>query len=489
MMTPHKPLVSLPALTRWLLLLGLLSVIGATAFVRKYFGPVSLEQVIYHLAEGGLDHADPRLISRALRYTTGVLVLAGLGGWLLGRWRARWRLALLGLLGAGATASVTATLEAPCRTAGDAVAAHYIDPATQPLSAPARRPDVLMVFVESLEDTHADARYVGRNLVPALAGWRDAEGQALGRLRQVSGASWTMGGLFSALCAVPLKPVGLAGRNGTEFSRSFFSRGQCLTDLLAAQGYEVSFYGGASLKFAGKGKFLASHGVSRAFGREQWASQGLAADANAWGLADGELISAAWADMQRPRRDDRPRLHILLTVDTHPPAGFADRACADTLDDDAMDNDTPAQMRDAFACTDRLVAGLVRRFLAADAGRDKLVWLQGDHLAMENALAPELARAGDDAQRSIFHALAVQRDGRAQRVRTAGREFSHLDVMPTVLAAAGYRWPQAEGRLGMGSALVAGATPQATPTLVERQGLGALNGALACHSPKFAAMW
>ena len=287
MMTPRMPSVSLPALTRWGLLLGLLVVIAASSFVRKYFGPVSLEQVLYHLAEGGLDHSDPRLIGRALRYSAGVLVLAGAGAWLLGRLRPRWRLALLGLLGAGATASVTATLEAPCRSAGDAVATHYVDPATQPLAAPAQRPDLLMVFVESLEDTHADARYVGRNLVPELGAWRIAEGQALGRLRQISGASWTMGGLFSALCGVPLKPVGLAGRNGTEFSRSFFSRGQCLTDLLAAQGYEVSFYGGASLKFAGKGKFLASHGVTRAFGREQWAAQGLAADANAWGLADG----------------------------------------------------------------------------------------------------------------------------------------------------------------------------------------------------------
>lgn len=58
--------------------------------------------------------------------------------------------------------------------------------------------------------------------------------------------------------------------NDDEFAGSFFAGGWCLTDVLAAVGYEIGLYGDASLRFAGKGKFLAAHGVTRRFGRDEW---------------------------------------------------------------------------------------------------------------------------------------------------------------------------------------------------------------------------
>lgn len=58
--------------------------------------------------------------------------------------------------------------------------------------------------------------------------------------------------MFSALCGLPLQPASLMSHNSLEFSRDLLEGGPWLIDLLSAQGWDISCYGGASLKFAGK---------------------------------------------------------------------------------------------------------------------------------------------------------------------------------------------------------------------------------------------
>jgi hypothetical protein len=62
----------------WLAGLGLLvlwMVVGATWFLRTYLGPVTWDQVLFHLQHGGLDYADPRMLWRGFRCLLAVLLL------------------------------------------------------------------------------------------------------------------------------------------------------------------------------------------------------------------------------------------------------------------------------------------------------------------------------------------------------------------------------------------------------------------------------
>ncbi|RZL39974.1 MAG: hypothetical protein EOP35_02260 [Rubrivivax sp.] len=466
------------------------SVVGATWFLRTYLGLVTSDQVLFHLQHGGMDYADPRMLWRAFRCLCAVLLLTVASGWLLLRLRRWHRLPLLALLGTGAVVSVNATVSDPCQPepdGSDFLARHYVDPASLSLQLPAARPDVLLVFVESLDEGYTRTRPPAAPLLPRLTRLQ-SDFQTLGGLHNLSGSSWTVGGIFSALCGLPLQPVGLMSRNSLEYSQGFFEGGRCLTDLLAANGWEISFYGGASLQFAGKGQFLQDHHVARRFGAEQWRQAGLPVPTGGWGLLDSDLADLAWADMQRPRHADEARMSLLLTVDTHGPGGARDAGCStgqpQAADED--DDDVPAElMRGALRCTDRVVARLVQRFVAQRDGRPKVVWLMGDHVNPRPVLNADLLP--EPAGRTVFHALArYDADGRMLPAVDGRRQFTHVDIAATLAEAMGLSWAPQAHRLGLGVSLLA---PSQPATLIERDGIGRVDGRLSCRSPLFQRLW
>lgn len=480
---PHLP----AALRRWLIplfLFLLIFLVSGTAFMRKYLGPVTPDQLLFHLQYGGLDYADPRMISRALRYLAGTLLLTMLATWALRRMSLRLQRGLWLLLLGGAAFSVGATVDDPCDgESADAIAAHYVDPGIQRFEQAESAPDVLIIFIESLDERYAEPTQRQGPALSELADWR-AQGRRFGDMRTLGGSSWTVGGLFSALCGVPLQPVGLMSRHALEYSTRFFDGGACLTDVLAGQGWELSFYGGASLKFAGKGLFMAKHQVARRFGREQWQQRGVNVPAEGWGVLDASLTEQAWADMQRPREGTKPRASLLLTVNTHGPSGTADPGCGQSEDGELSSDE---QMARALACTDHVVARLARRFASQADGRRKLVWIMGDHVGP----TPLLFDGSDEQwrQRSLFHALArFDGQGRPEPlpIATRQRSFSHLDVLPTLAEALGLRWQPQAHRLGLGVSLLAAGQP---PTLLEQQGYERSNAQLACPSPLFHRLW
>ena len=498
-----------------IVLLAVLALIVGTAYVRAYFGPVTPDQVGFHLRHGGLTYADPRLALRALRWGLGWVLLVGMAALalaVLGTWGRR---LLWGVLGTWTMASVAATVTDPCQPgdapAGhDALAAHYVDPASQRFELPsvAQRPDILVVYVESLDQSYASPPTPETSPIPALSRLQ-LEAQTFGALRNLSGASWTVGGIFTSLCGLPLGRVGLMSTHALEYAERVFAGGTCLTDILSSHGWETTFYGGASLRFAGKGQFLADHGVARRFGREQWQALGVDVPESGWGLLDTELAEQAWGDMNRPRRAGEPRLSLVLTVNTHGPSGGHDGPClrpmrgalsgpedleldeAEWLGEaepqDAASPAAAARMRAALRCTDAAVARLVERFMTQADGRPKAAWVMGDHLTPKpwhEARLPPPA-----SPRSVFH-LLLQRDahGRIAAASTPAspRTFTHADVMPTLAAAAGLRWGPRAQRLGVGVSLL---DPQRKPTLAEQIGFERMDGRLSCPSPLFEKLW
>ena len=491
----------------WLVLVLVFGLIAGSAFLRAYFGPVTPDQIAFHLRHGGLEYADPRFAMRALRWGLGVALLVAASALLLACLGRRGRQAVWAVLGTWAAASVAATVTDPCRPepgGADPLERHYADPGMQSFArAPGMAPDMLVVFVESLDQSYARTDDPDLSDIPRLSALQ-RRAQTFGTLHNLSGASWTVGGLFTALCGVPLGRVGLMSTHALEYSRHFFRGGTCLTDLLVAQGWEASFYGGASLRFAGKGQFLADHGVARRFGREQWRAMGVPVPSSGWGLLDSELVEQAWRDMNRPRSGQAPRLSLLLTVNTHGPSGFHDPGCtggeaAGAAEDDldeagdlpGQDTEDPAsaegaaRMRAALRCSDASVARLVERFLAQRDGRPKVVWVMGDHLTPRPM--PEQGLPPQGSPRAVFHAmLRVDAAGRALGASVLHRRFTHADVMPTLAEAAGLRWGPHPHRLGVGVSLL---HPHGAATLAEKMGFETLDGALSCPSPVFERLW
>ena len=103
------------------------------------------------------------------------------------------------------------------------------------------------------------------------------------------GTGGTVWAVSASQCGLPLYLPNLAILN--KGTGKFLSSATCFGDLLKDEGYYLSYYGGASLGFTGKGNFFRTHGFPDVYGKEEL--QPLLEDPdylNFWGLYDDSLF-------------------------------------------------------------------------------------------------------------------------------------------------------------------------------------------------------
>lgn len=385
----------------WLLPIGIFSftlLSGAHLGLSVITGEGLNNAVFYHMATG-LDGADVSQyfahIGAALLAIAGVgLVLWRLRHFLHGNARNRssvWDLAAAVLVLASlcvhpvVTASLAHVLRfsvVPQQPDG------FVDPASD-VPLPENPRNLVIIYLESVERTYMDpVRFP--NLTPRLAA-HEARALSFTGLGQTVGADFTIGGMVATQCGAPLILSG--GANSGKMSQ-FLSGATCLGDLLSTAGYQLSFLGGASTAFAGKRAFYQSHVYSEVTGLDEL-GPGLAdPDYRAeWGLQDDTLFDLARTRFDGLANQDKPFVLTLLTLDTHHPNGHADtnRACADLSYGDGQN-----PMLNAVHCNDMLAGQFIEDILSGPHGRDAVIAVMSDHLAMVNS-ATDLLDAGPAA--------------------------------------------------------------------------------------------
>lgn len=356
------------------LLLALASI--ANWFQRR-FGRVEIDQILFHLQQpsDGLFTADAQLVASGIRnglqapaaYTAAILALwLAMRRWTLTRSTATWLHAAWRHPAGQASAYALvlawtgfATLAWPANRVEerDWIALLHA-PATE-VSAPASTKNLVLIYAESLESTYQAPEFPEELLTPlALPAFADRS-LSFAAFHQHAGTGWTIAGIVSTQCGIPLKPLGVVGENWVgETTASFLPGARCLGDLLRDRGYRNVFLGGASLNFAGKGSFLRTHGYDEAWGREEWQEHNPAAPLNDWGLQDDALFAAALERLRELAAQKQPFNLTLLTVGMHFPHGFLAPSCKARYGD----------MRDTVQCT----ASLIRDFID-EAGREGLL--------------------------------------------------------------------------------------------------------------------
>ncbi|TMN19648.1 phosphoglycerol transferase I [Pseudoxanthomonas sp. X-1] len=260
---------------------------------------------------------------------------------------------------------------------GSVVADEYRVPRA---SLPTRK-NIVWIYGESLERTYFD-RKAFAGLTPNLQRLA-AEGLDFRNVTSADGGGWTIAGMVSSQCGVPLTA---APGDENSFGRmhSFLPEAQCLGDYLRTQGYRNDFIGGADGAFAGKGSFLASHGYDDVRDLAWFEGQGIdPRHFSAWGVHDDVLLDQVWDRFQALSRAGQPFMLTTLTMDTHHPAGHLPVACRRQGEDEVS-------MRAAIACSDRLIGELVDRIRASRWADDTVVVIASDHLALPNELAGTL---------------------------------------------------------------------------------------------------
>jgi phosphoglycerol transferase len=245
----------------------------------------------------------------------------------------------------------------------------------------------------------------------------------------------------------------------------------CLGDILAGQGYRLSYLGGASTQFAGKGLFYRGHQFDTVKGKEDFITDMEDPEyLNSWGLYDDTLYDFTVDEIRRlNREDDGPWAVVNLSIAGHAPNGFPAQRCIDRQG--AFDGQ---DILYSVECSAWLARDLIERLEAENLLENTLVVVLSDHLTMRVSVWDQLTELDRDNTMIMLGDRVTP-----QRIR---REATMLDVFPTILDAMGL--PLHEGRAGLGTSLLG-----RRATLAENHGLNTLNARLREETALQHRLW
>lgn len=246
--------------------------------------------------------------------------------------------------------------------------------------------NLVYIYAESLEKTYFDSS-IFPALMPELSALR-SQGTEFTDINQVHGTGWTIGGMTSSQCGIPLfTPSWGNSMSGTD---SFLSGATCLGDILKKLNYHLVFMQGSSVDFSGIRKFYATHKFDEIYGREIL-SKRLEKPAyyNGWGLFDDTLFPLVYEKFETLSKSNKPFALFMATIDTHHPNGMTSASCNDIPYGDGQNT-----ILNAVHCSDRLIAQFIYKIQHSKYADNTLIVLSSDHLAMKNT-ATELLEKGN----------------------------------------------------------------------------------------------
>ena len=434
------------------------------------YGRVDLGAILFHFQAGIAGHGGSGRILFAFLYTLAGIAMLAMFIWLIRvdhRWRQlEWLMALFLLAFNPLLYGITQQGAAIVTKDGAWLDRRYVPPLIE--QVPDDLPNLIFLYLESTEGTYSDeARFgdVYENL--AALGER---GLVFRSIRQSENAGWTMAGMIASQCGTPLMPAGLMHDNQFEPLEHVLPGVNCLGDLLATQGYQQVFMGGASIDFAGKGLFYYDHGFERVLGRDQLLERLDDPEYyNSWGLYDDSTLDLALEEIRRLAQNDQPYAFVGLTLAAHPPYGYPAQSCRDLQGEfNGID------ILYSVECTAWLARQFIERLDAEGLLANTLVVIASDHLSMKNS-AWELLMAGPRENTLMMFGNGLPKD-------VIDREATTMDIFPTLLEALGFTI--SSHRAGLGASLLSPAR-----TLVEQHGLEELNARMLEESALQERLW
>jgi len=307
---------------------------------------------------------------------------------------------------------------------------NYIAPKT--ITPPEKKKNLILIYVESLETTFSDKHLFGEDLLAKL-NTKTKDAVSFENYIQTVGTGWTVAGIISSQCGIPLRPINYNGNDLGETVKQFLPNITCLGDILKNAGYKNIFMDGASLLFAGKGKFLSTHGYDELYGKEEWENLGENSkqDFNGWGLYDDLLLEKAKKKLKELEKSSTPFNLTILTLDTHHPNGFISNYCK---------RKGAHNLIEIVRCTSSLLADFIDYLEKQNYTKNTDIVILGDHLSMKNSAYDKILQ---EPQRRIFNKFISSNTLEKNR-----EDFSHISAMPSILYMMGFRFKN--NRLGLG---------------------------------------
>lgn len=283
---------------------------------------------------------------------------------------------------------------------------------------------------------------------------------AIGGITQVEGSGYTIAGIVSYMCGVPLNmPI-----NGNSFNRAqFLEQATCVSDILDSLDYNQVLIQGSDAEFSGIKYFFNTHKVA-VQDLNYYTDKGVELDDNnswAWGLTDSITLQNAreWLDNVDKTK---PFALYISTIDTHHPVGNTDKfKCSDLA----------PNYIGAIECGDRLISNFVESL--GDLHKNTTIIILGDHLSHKLDFFPP------NSKRGVYNAFIGAKFNDSAKLLSKNRLVSHFDIATLILDSIGIK------ALAFGL----GRNPLYTDTLLESYGLDKFNTLIMQDSKLYENLW
>lgn len=359
---------------------------------------------------------------------------------------------------------------------------NYVAPQNQNFVFPEKKKNLVYIIVESMESSYASSDVGGlmeENYIPNLTRLAKenisfSDTDKLGGSKPVTGTSWTSAAIVSQSTGIPLT-IPLFSKNFGK-DGSFLPGAYSLGEVLDNAGYTQTVMLGSKASFAKQKAFYNEHGIDRIFdyytgtGNEKWDYEVKNVLPNDyyvwWGFEDSKLIEYAKDEMEYLAKGDKPFHLNILTIDTHFYDGYKCGKCPNKYDN---------QYANVIACTDKQISDFVewiQNHPNKEISENTVIVITGDHLTMDHSYFDSVEKSVKNRGRRVYNCII--NSGLSDK-HTKNRQFTSMDMYPTILASLGVKWES--DSLGMGVNLFSG-----SKTLAEKMGIDKLSYELKAQS-------
>ena len=317
--------------------------------------------------------------------------------------------------------------------------------------------NLIHIYLESMETTTASVVDGGSqpevNYIPNLTriaadnvSFSDTD--KLGGYTCITSATgWTTAALFASESGLPFRFPMDTNKFFDEIDQ-FASGVTTIGDILEAKGYYQEFLCGSDSSFGGRNGLFTLHGDYNIFDVYDALDEGYIEQQIGWGVEDHDLYRIAKDELTRISALNKPFNLTMLTVDTHHVDGHICGLCGDEY---------PEQLANVLVCADNQIQDFLDWCALQPWYADTVIVIQGDHTRMDTALV------GDYEHRRVYNCF-INADYDESMLDKDYREFTTMDMCPTILSAMGFEIPG--DRLGIGTDLFSD-----RPTLAEELGM------------------
>lgn len=321
----------------------------------------------------------------------------------------------------------------------------YVNTNKVKITFPEEKRNLILIYLESMESSLMSKENGGafeKSRIPELEkiakeNLNFSNTEKLGGGYNLTLTSWTIAGTVSSTTGTPL----LAQiKNKYNKVDNFMPKVTALGDVLKREGYELEVIQGSNIKFGGTKKYYKQHGNYKMFDINTAKKLNYIPENYYvwWGYEDAKLFEYSKKEIENISKTGKPFAVTMYTMDTHFKDGYLDKSCDEPFKD---------QMSNVYACSSKMTNEFIEWVKKQDFYENTTIVLIGDHLTMQSGYYAK----HKGYTRTIYNAFI---NTPTKTEHNKNREFSSLDMYPTILASLGAKIEN--DQLGFGVNLFSG---------------------------------